>query len=156
MVLRDLLPADRQPIHALLRATQAFTAEEVTVALELVDEGLAGGEASGYHFVVGAIRDQVLGYACFGPTPLTEGVFDLYWIAVSPETQGRGVGRKLLLGVDVAVRARGGRMLLIETAGKPEYQKTRAFYERAGCDLVARVPDFYRVGDDKLIYARRV
>ena len=126
------------------------------MALELVDEALGVGEsASGYYFIVAEAEGVVVGYACFGPTPLTDGVFDLYWIAVSPHTQGRGVGKLLLAGVDAALRAQNGRMLLIETAGKAEYEATRLFYERSGCELVARVPDYYRVGDDKLFYARR-
>ena len=39
--------------------------------------------------------DAVLGYYCIGPTPATEGTFDLYWIAVEPSLHGRGVGSAL-------------------------------------------------------------
>lgn len=99
--------------------------------------------------------NRVVGYACYGPTLLGEGVYDLYWLAVAPDSQGCGIGGALLRAVEGAVRAAGGRMLLIETASKPSYARTRAFYEHEGYSETARVPDFYREGDDKIIYAKR-
>ena len=73
---------------------------------------------------------------------------------MDPKLHGAGVGRALMLATEDAVRAEGGRLLLIETASKPSYDKTRAFYLAWGCSEVARVPDFYAIGDDKVIYAR--
>ena len=46
--------------------------------------------------------------------------------------------------------------MIIETSGKPEYASQRAFYERCDCTLLARYPDFYRLGDDKLVYMVRL
>jgi ribosomal protein S18 acetylase RimI-like enzyme len=139
-----------------VRATGAFTEEEVGVALELVDEGLLPG-GGGYEFLVAeGPAGEVLGYSCFGSTPLTEGTYDLYWIAVNPSLQGRGVGRALVRASEDAVRRQGGRLLLVETASKPSYDATRAFYARVGYREVARVPDFYRPGDDKVILAMRL
>lgn len=96
------------------------------------------------------------GYVCFGHTPCTEGTYDLYWIATDPALQGRGVGRTLERAVEEEVRARRGRMVLIETASKDSYAATRAFYDRAGYCEVARVPDFYAPGDDRVIYAKKL
>jgi len=149
-VLRPLRRADRAEIERIVRATGAFREDEVVVAMELVD-----AEASeGYRFVVAEVEGQVAGYACFGATPLTIGTFDLYWIAVDPALQGRGIGRALFDAAVEAVRAEGGRMLLIETGGKSSYGATRKAYLAWGCREVARVPDFYEVGDDKVVYAR--
>jgi len=150
--LRDLdRPRDRAPIERLLVATNAFTPAEVQVALELVDER----PEVGYRFVVAEVEGTVAGYACFGETPCTVGTYDLYWIAVDPARQNLGLGRKLLDAVEHAVRAENGRLLVIETASKPEYAATRAFYERCGLELTARIRDFYARGDDKLVYCRR-
>lgn len=87
---------------------------------------------------------------------MTRGTFDLYWIAVDPAHQGRGLGRSLLAAAEDAVRAAGGRMLLVETAGKAAYAATRAVYDACGYREVARVPDFYEDGDDKVVFARRL
>jgi ribosomal protein S18 acetylase RimI-like enzyme len=160
--LRELRAADRAPLAALLRATDAFTEEEVGVALELIDAGLAGTppRPDDYRFFVAELdagsSPAVAGYVCYGLAPLSDGVYDLYWIAVDPQRQGRGVGRALLAAVEDDVRRRRGRTILIETGGKASYAPTRAFYEAAGYAELARIPDFFRAGDDKVTYARRV
>lgn len=158
LTLRGLVPADRAPLEAILRRTEAFTEEEVAVALELIDLGLSD-DPQGYFFSVAAAdngRGPVLGYACWGDTPLADRVYDLYWIAVDPSLQGGGVGRALIGAAEADVLRRGGRMLLIETGGKPSYQKTRGFYLRMGYGEVARVPDFYSPGDDKVVYQKKL
>jgi ribosomal protein S18 acetylase RimI-like enzyme len=125
--------------------------------MELVDEWLAEGEASGYFTYVLADDEAphpVRGYVCFGPAPMTDGTFDLYWIAVDPDDQGRGFGGRLLAAAEEEVRARGGRLLLIETASQASYAPTVRFYERAGYTIVSRIRDYYRPGDDKLVFAK--
>lgn len=125
------------------------------VALDLVDAGLAGDPE---YVLLAADADPegaLLGYACFGRSPFTRGSHDLYWIAVDPAAQGRGVGRALLGGVESAVRASGGTLLLIDTAGKPGYDRTRAFYLDAGYAEEARIRDYYAPGDDRITYAKR-
>jgi ribosomal protein S18 acetylase RimI-like enzyme len=159
MLLRPLHPADRAPLEEILRATDAFTEAEVAVALELIDLGIRaseGGADAGYRFLVAEEDGRVAGYTCYGETPCTEGTYDLYWIAVDPSLQGRGVGRRLVRATEDAVAASHGRMLLVETASKPSYAATRAFYERIGYVEVARIPDFYRPGDAKIVYQRLV
>jgi ribosomal protein S18 acetylase RimI-like enzyme len=136
-----------------------FNAEEIATALELVDEALEKGEASGYFFAVleeGGQKSSIRGYACYGPTPLTQGVFDLYWIVVGPSAQRKGYGRRLLEFVEKEIAGRGGRMLLVETSSQESYGGTVRFYERAGYDLMARIKNFYRMGDDKLIFSKNL
>jgi predicted N-acetyltransferase YhbS len=151
-VLRPLRRADRAEIERIVRATKAFREDEVAVAMELVD----ADESEGYRFVVAEVEGKVAGYACFGATPLTIGTWDLYWIAVDPEMQGEGIGGRLMRAVEAMVRTEKGRMILIETGGKASYGATRKAYLAWGYREVARVPDFYEVGDDKVIYQRRV
>ena len=140
----------------MLRECGAFREDEIAVALELVDAGLGPQGADPYLFLVAVDGGRPVGYACYGRTPMTDGVYDLYWIVVDPRAQRTGVGRRLLAGACDDVRARAGRMVVIETAGKPEYASQRAFYERSGCELLARYPDFYTEGDDKLVYVVRL
>ncbi|WP_019013987.1 GNAT family N-acetyltransferase [Elioraea tepidiphila] len=150
-----LVAGDPERIAALCAATGVFTEAEVAVARELAEDRLAQGDASSYRFVLAEQRHGVLvGYACYGPTPCTESAWDLYWIVVHPAAQGGGIGRTLLDRVTEAVRLEGGTALYAETAGKPAYAPTRAFYARTGFRAVATVPDFYARGDAKLILLR--
>lgn len=158
VIIRPLVAADRGAVLGIVRRVGNFTADEVDVAMELVDEWLADGESSGYLTRVLADSDavpSVRGYVCFGPTPMTEGTFDLYWIAVDPDDQGRGFGARLITATEEEVRARGGRLLLIETASQEAYAATIRFYERAGYVIESRIADYYRPGDDKLVFAKR-
>jgi ribosomal protein S18 acetylase RimI-like enzyme len=154
--LRPMVAGDRPAIERIVAEVAVFSAGEVETALELVDEWLEEGEASGYLTYVIEEEDPIAvrGYVCFGPTPLTESTWDLYWVAVDPRAQGRGYGQKLLAFAEAEVRRRGGRLLLIETASQEAYGATVRFYERAGYELVSRIRDFYREGDDKLTFAK--
>jgi ribosomal protein S18 acetylase RimI-like enzyme len=157
VALRPLRPGDRERIRGLVVTAGNFTATEVETAVELVDEALTKGDASGYLFLVledAAGPPAVRGYACYGPVPLTVGTYDLYWIVVDPATQGRGYGRRLLEAVESRVRGLGGRKLLIETSSQESYAGTIRFYERSGYVLAARIRDFYKVGDDKLVFSK--
>lgn len=151
MRLRALRAADRAPLEAILRATDSFRADEIEIALELVD----AGEAAGYRFFVAEREGRVAGYCCFGATPVTLGTWDLYWIAVDPALHGGGIGRELMRAAEEEVARSGARMLIVETSDKPAYAATRAFYERLGYAREARIADFYAPGDGKLVYVRR-
>lgn len=143
---------DAAHVRRIVEATGFFTPEEADVAEELVQERLATGEGSGYFFVFMEEAGTMLGYACYGPTPATEGTYDLYWIAVDPVRRNGGLGKKLVAATVAAVREQNGRLLFAETSGTAHYAATRAFYDRSGFTAEAVLKDFYRPGDDKVIY----
>lgn len=145
---------DRERIHEILVSTARFTEEEVGWAMAQVDEAIRLPDKKDYIVHVLEDEDSVHGYVCFGPTPKTEGVWDLYWIAVDPKRQGQGIGAMLLQFVEAQVRARDGRMLLIETSSKPSYRPTVRFYEHNGYREITRIKDFYRVKDDKIVFSK--
>lgn len=148
VILREKRASDRAPLEAILRATRVFAEYEIDIALELID----ADPKVGYRFVVAEIAGKTAGYACFGATPCTVGTWDLYWIAVDPALHGSGVGYALMKSAEDSIRASGGRLIVIETASKPTYDATRAFYVKYGAHEAARVKDFYAPGDDKVIY----
>ena len=157
--IRRLEPHDRLFIEKMVISSGKFNDVEIATALELVDEALNRGEESGYLFAVlefGKKDPVVQGYACYGPAPLTQGAYDLYWIVVDPASQGKGVGSRLLEYVEKDVLRRGGRMILIETSSQETYGATVRFYERNGYHLAARIRNFYRVGDDKLVFQKEL
>jgi GNAT superfamily N-acetyltransferase len=166
MRLAPLRPEDRARVSELLIATAAFSSEEVAVALEIFDlchpersEGSAFAFAVPDYEFVGAYDDdsaRLLGYACFGPTPATDGTYDLYWLAMDPAAQGRGAGRALVRWVEQELGKRGARLLVVETSARPDYEHTREFYARGGYAEAARVRDFYAPADDRIILTTRL
>ncbi len=134
-----------------------FTDEEKECVAELWDEYVRHGpEVSGYNFVVARDGDQVSGFACYGERSLTEGTYDLYWIAVDPGDQGKGTGRALLQRVEDDIRQLGGRLIFVETSGLEKYAPTRKFYLATGYLLEATIKDFYSPGDDLVIFTKHL
>lgn len=154
MNIRPIAAPDRDRIHEILVATARFTREEVGWAMELVD--LVLQQPARQEYVAHVLDDggRVHGYVLYGPTPMAEGVFDLYWIAVDPARQGQGLGQLLLRFVENEVRREAGRMLLIETSSKRSYAPTVRFYQRAGYCEISRIKDFYRIEDDKVVFSK--
>ena len=153
ITIRSLMPGDRPAIERILRQVKVFTEEEVDTALQIVDLCLQTCEQRDY--MINVATDEggsPLGYVCYGKTPLTDGVYHLYWIAVDPNHQARGIGGALLGFLEKNVKELGGRMILVETSSSPEYQKARDLYLKHGYREVARIDDFYRVNEGLIIY----
>jgi ribosomal protein S18 acetylase RimI-like enzyme len=142
----------RDALDDILRRTPEFKEDDHSVALELIDLGIRREDT--YRFWVEEEQGRAQGYICFGPTPMTRGTFDLYWVCVDPEAKGKGVGRGLVRKMEEELRGEGGRLVRVETAGSPEYAATRAFYDAIGYEVVARIRDFYWPGNDLFIYGR--
>jgi GNAT superfamily N-acetyltransferase len=175
MRLGPLSRRDRPRLAELLAATGAFNADEVEVALSLFDVSLADGrsrqglalrddapptqDVDGDYEFLGAFDEndeRLLGYACFGATPATDGTYDLYWLAVGPAAQGRGVGTALVRAVEQKLLGRGARLLVVETSSRLDYAGTRRFYARSGYTEAARVRDFYAPADDRIVLTTRL
>lgn len=161
MNIRPVEARDRERLHQILVSVARFTDQEVVWAMDLVDQGIACGEGGEYLVYVLEQRESadpagIQGYVCYGPTPMTEGVYDLYWIAVDPKLQGQGLGQLLLRFVENEVRRRSGRMLLIETRSRQSFAPTRRFYEQSGYGEISRIKDFYRIEDDKIVFCKKL
>jgi len=140
----------------ILKDTPEFKPSEVVVAEEVIDSYLNNPKNSGYYTLVAEDGSGVTGYICYGPTPLTDGTWDLYWEAVAREKRGQGIGSALMKEAEEEIRKARGRLALIETSSMPAYEKTRRFHLGQGYELIARIPDFYSPGDDKLILQKRM
>lgn len=154
MPLRPIRPTDLHYLYELLRSTPEFTDAEVATAMEMLEESLKRPE-SGYWSVIASEADPV-GFAIWGPTPMTDFTYDLYWIVSHPATRMSGVGKALLAEVERLVGERGGRIIRVETSTTEPYLPTRQFYEQAGYEASGRIRDFYRTGDDLLILVKRL
>ncbi|MEK7828453.1 MAG: GNAT family N-acetyltransferase, partial [Deltaproteobacteria bacterium] len=86
----------------------------------------------------------------------TDGVYDIYWIAIDPPWQGKKVGKMIMKHLENMLARENARMIIAETSSQPKYDKARLFYERLGFMEAARIRDFYRVGDDKIIYIKKL
>jgi len=153
---QDVRPSDCETVKNILASTGFFRSDEIDVAQELVQEYLARGNESGYHFFFMEMNGETVGYTCYGEIPCTIKNYDLYWIAVDSRHRRGGLGRQLLHKTEDTIRTSGGRFVYIETSGRALYQPTVEFYLRMGYELVAELKDYYDVDDSKLIFTKQL
>ncbi|MEM2122535.1 MAG: GNAT family N-acetyltransferase [Candidatus Bathyarchaeia archaeon] len=153
ITVRKMDEKDISSVTGILKAVGLFREKELKVAFELIEAYIKKADKD-YLIYVADHDGRVAGYICFGPTPLTDGVFDIYWVAVDPEFQGRGIGGRLLSYAEEYARNRGARKLMIETSSRRDYEPARSLYERMGFREIARIPDFYSPEDAKIIYEK--
>ena len=146
MIIEPAKPEDRQGILAVTAKIDIFTEEEKDTVRELWDE------ERDYKFLVARLDGQVIGFTCYDERALTEGTYDLYWIAVDPSARRVGAGKALMRATESEVQKRGGRLIVVETSGMDKYESTRAFYLGVGYQQEAVIRDFYKPGDDLVIY----
>jgi acetoin utilization deacetylase AcuC-like enzyme/GNAT superfamily N-acetyltransferase len=151
-----VMPDDVGRVRSLVAGTGMFGAAEVDIAGELVTERLTKGLRSGYHFILAERGSGLVAYACYGLIEGTQGSFDLYWIAVSPEEQRRGLGAQVYARAEAAMRKANAKHIYADTSSSDKYAVTRGFYQRMGFREEARLPDFYGPGDGKVIYVKEL
>lgn len=154
--IRAMTQEDKPSLMQILRRTPEFKPAEVVIAEEVIDSYLGDPERSGYYTLVAEAGSTIVGYICYGPTPLTEGTWDLYWMTVALEKQKQGIGSALIEAAEGEIRKKQGRLAIIETSSTPAYANTRHFHNRHGYETIACLPDFYAPGDDKLIMLKQL
>jgi GNAT superfamily N-acetyltransferase len=151
---QDVRESDRDAIREIVASSGFFSAEEIDIAVELLDERLVQGEKSGYYFLFAEQEGHVVGYTCFGPIPGTLHSYDLYWIALHERFRGRGIGKHLLGKSEDLIAIAGGKRIYIETSSRPQYEMTLTFYKHCRYEKVAYLEDFYAPGDGKIILVK--
>ncbi len=153
-MIRKLKPADTEAIEKILNKIPTFTEEEVNVAMELLNISVINTEQTDYHIYVYEYEGKILGYHCTGRRPLTDAVYDLYWIVADPDSPVKGIGKSLLEHAENFVNENNGRWFLAETSSKESYTRTRNFYLRNNFSIVAQINDFYKVGDHLMVFGK--
>jgi aminoglycoside 6'-N-acetyltransferase I len=146
--------SDSDKIETILKKIPQFTEVEIEVAMELVNIGVNNPSQNDYNIFVWEEKGKVIGYHCTGRRPLTDAVYDLYWIAADPEAEIKGIGTELVNHAEQFVKEKGARWLLAETSSKESYGRTRNFYLRNNFSIVAEINDFYSAGDNLIVFGK--
>lgn len=153
-MIRSIKPSDVTELEKLLKKIPNFNDEEVKVAMELIDITVNNPSQTDYNIFVYEEDGRILGYHCTGKRPLTDAVYDLYWIVADPEHSGKGIGKNLLEHAENFVKEQKGRWFLAETSSKESYLSTQSFYFRNNFSIISEIKDFYSVGDNLLIFGK--
>ena len=154
---RQLRHSDLEGINNILNDISQFNKEEKVCAIELAEASLKEQDTKEYEFLVAVDeQDKIYGFVSFSDIPLTDNCYDLYWIVTNAKLQNKGVGTKLINELLKILKKRGVRKLFTETSSQDGYKLTRSFYEKRGFKLIADIPDFYKIGDNKMIYVKNL
>lgn len=150
-------PGDAESVERLVRLTKVFRGPEIDIAKELVEEHLRrGAAASGYHFLFADGAQDLDGYVCFGPIPATDARFELYWIAIRPDTCRKGLGRELQNATEEKLRSMGAKYLIAETSTTAAYAPARGFYLSVGYEHLGDIPNWYSDADGRAVFGKRL
>ena len=155
MDIRPAVPADREGLATLLDRIENFSPDEVRCALEVIDLALQPNNPD-YQVIVALLDGKLAGYVCYGPTPMTDGTYDLYWIASEPAPRGKGVGAGLVAAMEGDLRRRKARLVRVETSATEDYGPARGFYQSMRYLEESRFRDFYRPGDDLILLKKKL
>lgn len=155
-MIRPALPEESESLIAMADRTGAFKPIEIETLRSVLEDFHDEECDPRDRAIVIELEGQVIGFAYFGPTEMTDRTWHLYWIFVDRAIQARGIGAKLMQYVESTVRESGGRLLVIETSGLASYEPTHRFYRKLGYRQMAAVPDFYADGDDLVFFTKRL
>ena len=153
--IRPFEPADLPALEALIDAVELFPSELLDGMIGSEpggDDTSADDEPAAFWRVYAEPAPLAVLYCA--PEPMTSGTWNALLLAVHPGRHGEGIGTDLMRHAERIVAARGARLLLVETSGKEAFARTRGFYRRIGYEEVARVADYYDVGDDKRVFRK--
>jgi GNAT superfamily N-acetyltransferase len=145
---------DDRRVRSVVESTGFFSSEEADIAVELVLERQKAGPESGYDFLFAELGGDFAGYSCYGRIPGTVSSYDIYWIVVRRDLQGRGIGKELMARTEALISRAGGTRVYIETSSRVQYESTRRFYGMCGYEAEAVLKDFYAAGDGKVVYRK--
>ena len=155
-MIRRVEKNDREKLVNIINDIKIFNENDKKIAIELIDETIALENINAYDYNIFIYEHdkKILGYHCTGKRYLTEGVFDLYWIVVDNKQHGKGVGKELLKHAEQFVKDNQGYLILAETSSREEYDSTRKFYVKNNYEVIAKIKDFYKVGEDLIIFGK--
>lgn len=151
-MLRPTTPDDTTALIALADATGLFPPSGLDLLHQMLTDAFSSSATEA--FWITDDDNGPVGVAYCEPERMTDQTWNLQLIAIHPNRQGQGRGAKLLHYVEQVLAAQGGRMLLVETSGLPELERTRRFYAKCGYEEEARIRDFYAAGDDKVVFRK--
>jgi ribosomal protein S18 acetylase RimI-like enzyme len=155
ITIRNASAHDRQELVRITRQQKNFNAQEIDVAIEVIDDGL-DPDKKDYTILVSDGQGGLAGYIIFGPIPFTDNRYDLYWVATDLTCGRKGIGSRLLQVMEEKIHSTGKAHIYVDTSSTEGYIPARSFYEKHGYAKACVLADFYRDGDDKVIYLKEI
>jgi ribosomal protein S18 acetylase RimI-like enzyme len=150
--IRKVVLSDIEGLKSVLETIDLFPSEMLD---DMISDYLDNPETEEIWFTA-IENDRPIALSYCAPEKLTDRTFNLYAIGVQSDKQGTGIGKQMMTFVEDYLRNEGNRVLIVETSSAPEFEQTRAFYHKIGYTKEAVIRDFWKEGDDKVIFWKKL
>lgn len=148
--IRPLDRGDLERVRFLVDVNSMFPSEMLD---DMTAPFFAGAANQRWLVIDNGSVDAVCYYAL---EEMADAVWNLLMIAVDPKRQGEGLGSALMRHVEQELAKEGARILLVDTSGKDEFERTRSFYDMLGYEREARIQEYWAAGDDKITFSKKL
>lgn len=140
----------------LAEGTKVFAHHEIDILKEILHD-YEHDPANTYVIDTETRNGRLAAFSIYGRTPMTDFGWDIYWVAVSSDQQGKGLGRLMLERAEKDILSQDRRAVLrIETSSLPEYAPARALYKKCSYEDTGTIPDFYKAGDSLMLFHKLI
>lgn len=150
-VIDRTTPEDLPRLQDMLDATQLFPSEMLP---DMVAPALRG--ESDDLWLTCRLGGDAIGLCYTRPEEMADRVWNMLALGIHPLHQRAGCGASLLAATEAALAQLGARLLIVETSGTDAFAPARAFYRKARFQEIARLPDYWADGDDKVTFLKRL
>ncbi|MDU6686944.1 ribosomal-protein-alanine N-acetyltransferase [Phytobacter ursingii] len=151
MLIRPVESSDIVPLLDMLQKSGQFDDEGVLHVRDTL-KNYFSGESDELWF--SAEQEGFAGIAYCAPEVMTNDVWNLLMLWISPAHQRQGVGNALIKQIEKELRNKHARLLLVETSSLIDFSAARAFYSKQGFIREATIRNYYAINDDKVIFIK--
>lgn len=153
MLIRPVKPSDVEPLLDMLLASGQFD-EDGLHHVQVTLTHYFSGESADLWF--SAEDSGLAGIAYCSPEVMTNNVWNLLMLWISPSHQRQGVGQQLVNEIEKELISKQARLLLVETSSHVDFHAAREFYTKQGFNNEARIRNYYAPDEDKLIFIKEM
>jgi ribosomal protein S18 acetylase RimI-like enzyme len=101
-------------------------------------------------------NDQQVAIGYCVPEKLTDGTYNLLAIGVSKDSQRTGIASQMMNYIEQLLKQKNGRLLIVETSSDDAQIGARNFYKKIGYMEAAVIKEFWKEGEDKIIFWKKL
>ncbi|MEI6487916.1 MAG: GNAT family N-acetyltransferase [Bacteroidota bacterium] len=150
--IRTVLKTDIDKLKTVVDSCELFPSEFLD---EMISDYLNNADSEEIWFTyIENKTPTAIGYCV--PEKLTEGTYNLLAIGVLKEWQGKGIASEMMKYIELLLKQKGGRILIVETSSDDAQIAARNFYKKIGYSQEAVIRDFWKDGEDKIVFWKRL
>lgn len=151
-IIRPVTTADVDDLKLVLDSCELFPSDYLD---EMISDYFNNAETEDHWFTFLIDEKPVaIGYCI--PEKLTEGTYNLLAIGVSQNAQRKGVASAMMEYIEHQLKQNNGRLLLVETSSDDAQIAARKLYQKIGYKQVAVIDDFWKEGEDKIVFLKQL